>query len=373
MRFADVAGHEAAKARFVTMVQQGHLPHALLLSAPTGSGEMMLARAMVQHLHCTGRSATDNDSCGSCPSCRQHQSLNHADLHFMYPILKKTTVTLCDDWMAEWREFLADPWMDFRKWPAMLGKPDGQPMIYADDSEQLVRKMALTARTSNLNVALIWLPERMNDAAANRLLKLIEEPETGTFFLLVSNAAGMVLPTIYSRCQRMELRRLPDETVAGIVGEGVDRAAAISAAHVAEGNVFVARDALESSSDGAKSLELFMQLMRLAYAKKVSDLKVWSEKVAELKRDGASRFLEYCQRMVRENYIMNLRVPELNYMTAEEANFSSRFFPFINHRNVEEIINELNLAERDIKGNGNAKIVLFDLAIKTIIHIHAKG
>lgn len=356
------------------MVTNNRLPHALLISAPEGSGEMMMARALVQYIHCTGRAPGDTDSCGQCPSCRQHMSLNHADLHFVFPVLKKGTVTLSDDWMPEWREFLAtDPWMDFRRWQSLLGRPDGQPMIYADDSEQLVRKMSLTARASEVNVALIWLPERMNDAAANRLLKLIEEPEADTLFVLVTNAPASVLPTIYSRCQRIELRRMPDETVASIIGDGMDPADALAAAHVAEGNVIAARDVLRSSSDSARHLELFIQLMRLAYAKKVSDLKKWSETVAELKRDGGTRFLDYCQRMVRENFILNLRVPQLNYLTGAEAQFSSRFCPFINHKNVEQLINEFNLAARDIKGNANAKIVLFDLAIKVIMLIHAKA
>lgn len=373
MRFADVAGHESAKRRMVQMVERQRLPHAFMLSAPVGSGEMMLARALVQFLHCTGRRPGQSDSCGECPSCRRHAAMNHADLHFVFPVLKKGTVTLSDDWMPEWRDFLAsDPWMDFRRWPAMLGKPDGQPMIYVDDSEQLVRKMSLAARASDLNVALIWLPERLNDAAANRLLKLIEEPEEGTFFLLVSNDPGAVLPTIMSRCQRIELRRLPDSTVAEVIGGGIEPADALAAAHIAEGNVIAAADALRARSDSSANLDLFMQLMRLAYAKKVSDLKIWSEKVADLKRDGAGRFLQYCQRMIRENFILNLQVDGLNYLTAAESQFSSRFCPFINHRNVEGLIAEFNLAERDIRGNGSAKIVLFDLAIKVIMLLHAK-
>lgn len=372
MKFADVTGHDAAKARLVQMVQEGRLPHALLLSAPVGSGEMMLARALVQYLHCTGRRPGDADSCGTCPSCRQHESLQHVDLHFVYPVLKKGSgVTVSEDYLPEWRELLrTDPWMDFRRWPAMLGKPNGQPTIYTDDADDLQRKMAMTSQASNLNVALIWLPERMQPATANKLLKLIEEPEADTFFLLVSNAPAEVLPTIYSRCQRMELRRLSDDTVAALLGPGINPADAMAAAHVAEGNYIAARDAL-GAADSANQLDLFADLMRKAYGRKVSELKVWSEKVADLGRDGICRFLQYCQRMVRENFIMNLQVASLNYLTTKEAQFSQRFFPFINERNVEGLIREFDEAETDIRGNGSAKIVLFDLAIKIIILLRA--
>jgi len=369
MKFSDVIGHEAAKERLVQMVRQRRLPHALLLSAPVGSGEMMLARALAQYIHCTGRRPDDTDSCGVCPSCRQHQSLNHVDLHFAFPVLKKGTVTVCDDWLPEWRQFLADDsWMDFRKWPALLGKPNGQPVIYVDEADALRRKLAMSARSSDLNIALVWLPEKMVPATANSLLKLIEEPEEGTMFLFVSNSPADILPTIYSRCQRIELRRLSDDDVAAALGSGINPADALAAAHVAEGNYIAARDAL-GSAESQKNLDLFMRLMRLAYQRKVGDLKMWSEEVAALGRDAICRFMEYCQRMVRENFILNLNVPDLNYMTAAERQFSSRFCPFINERNVEQLIAEFNDAETDIRGNAGAKIVLFDLAIKIIILI----
>lgn len=372
MKFSEIVGHDAAKMRLVQMVQQKRLPHALLLSGPVGSGEMMLARAFVQYLHCTGRAHDDVDSCGCCPSCRQHQAFNHVDLHFVFPVLKKGSgVTISDDYLPEWREYLsADSWMDFRKWPAMLGKTNGQPTIYVDDADNLQRKMSLTARASDINVALIWLPERMQQAAANKLLKLLEEPEEGSLFLLVSNAPAEILPTIYSRCQRLELRRLSDEAVATVVGSGLNPTDVMAAAHVAEGNVIAARDAL-AATDAGGNFNFFIDLMRKAYARKVGELKVWSEKVNELGRDGICRFLEYAQRMVRENFILNLKVAELNYLNTQEAQFSERFCPFINERNVEQLIAEFDSAIVDIRGNGSGKIVLFDMAVKVIILLRA--
>lgn len=372
MRFSDVAGHDSAKLRLTQMVQQGRLPHALLISGPIGSGEMMLARALVQYIHCTGRHPNQTDSCGTCPSCRQHQAFNHVDLHFVFPILKKgSSTTLSEDYLPEWREFITNnPWMDFSKWPAMLGKNNGQPTIYVDDADELQHKMSLTARASNLNVAIIWLPERLQPAAANKLLKLLEEPEQGSLFILVSNSPAEILPTIYSRCQRLELRRLSDQTVASIIGQGLNEADVMAIAHLAEGNVIAAQDALGATNNN-NDFDLFTDLMRKAYARKVGELKIWSETVNELGRDGICRFLEYAQRLVRENFIRNLQVNELNYLNAKEEQFSARFCPFINERNVEEIISELNEAIIDIRGNGSGKIVLFDMAIKIIILLRA--
>ncbi len=370
MKFSDIPGHESAKQRLRAMAD-GHLPHALLIAAPEGVGEMMLARAFVQYLHCTNHTP-DGDSCGVCPACVQHQTFNHVDTHFVYPVLKKKSggITISDDYLPEWRRFLTDdPWMDFRSWPAMLGKPDGQPRIYVDDADELRRKLSFTARASMHKVALIWLPEKLMEAAANKLLKLLEEPAPDTMFVLVSNEPGQILPTIYSRTQRIELKRLPDSTVAGLLMTecAVNEADAMAAAHNAEGNYPAALSAIKASDVSSRFLELFMRLMRSAYGRKVADLKVWSEKVAELGRDSESRFLTYCERMVRENFILNLHNPALNYLDSAEQAFSARFCPFINERNVERIISELERARIDIEGNGNAKIVLFDLAIQIII------
>lgn len=371
MRFSDIPGHEAAKARLRAMADNDHLPHALLISAPEGAGEMMLARAFVQYLHCTDHTP-DGDSCGKCPSCIQHQTFNHVDTHFVFPVLKKKSggVTISDDYLTEWRQFLSEnQWMDSQTWPEMLGKPDGQPRIYVDDADELRRKLSFTARVSQHKVALIWLPEKLMEAAANKLLKLLEEPADDVIFVLVSNDPGRILPTIYSRTQRLELKRLPDATIASILMKnyGINQADAMAAAHNAEGNFTAAITAMKSADVNSRYLDLFINLMRLAYGRKVAELKTWSEKVAELGRDSESRFLCYCERMVRENFIMNLQQPALNYLDSAEQTFSSRFCPFINAKNVEKLIAEFERARTDIEGNGNAKMVLFDLAIQIIM------
>ncbi|MDE5899921.1 MAG: DNA polymerase III subunit delta [Muribaculaceae bacterium] len=371
MKFSDIPGHDTAKSRLRAMADSGHLPHALLISSPEGAGEMMLARAFVQYLHCTDRTP-DGDSCGRCPSCIQHHSFNHVDTHFVFPVLKKKSggPTLSDDYMPEWRRMLTEnQWMDSRAWPEMLGKPDGQPRIYVDDADELRRKLSFTARVSQHKVALIWLPEKLMEAAANKLLKLLEEPAEDVVFVLVSNNPGRILPTIYSRTQRLELRRLSDAAVASVLMDlyDVGQADAMAVAHNAEGNVSIAATAMRSAETNGRFLELFISLMRLAYGRKVAELKTWSEKVAELGRDSESRFLCYCERMVRENFILNLRQPGLNYLDSAEQAFSARFCPFINAKNVEKMIAELERARIDIEGNGNAKIVLFDMAIQIIM------
>lgn len=371
MRFSDITGQDSIKQRLRAMVDDDRIPHALLLQGPSGVGKFMLARAFAQYIHCEHR--TDGEPCGKCGPCLQHQSFNHIDTIYSFPVIKRKSGTaVSDDYMAEWREFVADsPYMDFSLWQQSLGKAEAQPVIYVDESINLLRKLNFTAHGSRYKVVLLWLPERMNEQCANKLLKLIEEPFADTRIVMVSNDPGQILPTIYSRVQRIEVKRLPDETLARhlVENHSLDKADAIAVAHIANGSVLEAMRQLTLTTEQTEHLELFKRMMRLAYARDVKGMKEWSNEVAELKREGVIRFLGYCQRLVRENFVYNLRIPQISYLNRHEAEFSQRFARFINTRNVERIVDQLDQAIVDVGGNANPKIVLFDLAVKMIILI----
>ncbi len=369
MRFADVIAHENVKERLRALVDNGRLPHALLLEGPAGVGKFAMARALSQYIHCENRSG--GDSCGVCPACVQHATFNHVDMVYSFPVLKNgRSQAVSDDYVADFREFLTvSPFMNFEEWQKALGNINGQPQMYVEESQDILRKLAFTARASDTKIVLMWLPEKMNTQCANKMLKLIEEPLPGTSLIFVSNNPREILPTIYSRLQRIEMRRLGDDVVAGYLADtlSIPHADALSVAHVALGSILAAEKEAMMSRETEQFLEFFTRLMRLAYQRKIGLLKVWANEVAGLGREQEGRFLEYCQRMVRENFICNLRMPQLNYMNQAEAQFSTRFSPFINERNAERIMSQFNLAQTDIAANGNAKIVLFDLAVKMIL------
>lgn len=370
MKFSDIPGHKSVKARLQEMADNGRMPHAMMFHGPSGVGKMALARAFAQYIHCEHR--MNGDSCGMCPSCLQHQSFNHIDTHYVFPVIKKKSGSpvISDDYLPEWRDYLSrSQWMDFELWLAILGKENGQPMIYADESVALIRKLHYTAHHANKKIVVMWLPERMNAECANKLLKMIEEPFEDTVLLFVSNEASAVLPTIYSRTQRIELKRYSDDQLSRYLQDtySLEAADSMAIAHVSEGNVNAAVRNLGKAKDSGRYLELFITLMRLAYQRKVKELRDWSGDVADLGREKEVRFLEYCQRLVRENFIYNIQIPSLNYMTRDENAFSANFARFITERNVEKLITELNQAAIEITANGNAKIILFDLAIKIIL------
>ncbi len=370
MRFCDIPAHESAKQRLRNFVTTGRIPHAILFEGPSGIGKFALARALAQYIHC--EKPIDGDSCGKCPACIQHASFNHIDTHYVFPVVKKTSPkkSFSDDYYDEWKEFVEqNQYMNFEKWPAALGNTNAQPAIYVDESAELIRKLSFTSHKSQYKIVILWLPERMNDECANKLLKLIEEPHGDTLFLMVSNNPSLILPTIYSRTQRIELKRLPDQVIADYLTAtyAIDKQDALALAHIADGSMIEAEKAVSLSDESKLFLDLFIQLMRLAYQRKVKDLRTWSVDVAAMGREQEMRFLGYCQRLIRENFIYNLKVQDLNYLNKNEDDFSRNFARFITERNVEKLIEVLNNALTDISMNANAKIVLFDMAVKVIL------
>lgn len=368
MRFCDIPGHEDVKERLRNMVDNGRIPHALLLEGPEGTAKFALARAMAQYIHCQNR--IDGDSCGECPACRQHKSMQHIDTIYSFPVTKiNSKPTLSDDWRTEFLSFITEhPWMDMDGWMEKLKNPNSLPSIYVEEGAELSRRLSYTAHASKYKIVLLWLPERMEDATANKLLKLIEEPFADTLFIMSSDNPRMVLPTIYSRVQRVAVKRYDNEVVAGWLAQnGVDANAAADAAVVAEGSLNRAINLTRTGADNDVNLERFIQLMRLAYQKNIGGLKAWSQSVGAEKREPLTRFLDYCLRMLRENFMTNFHRADFNIVTAKECAFAANFARFINERNVLQFVEAFTSARNDISNNANSKIVLFDLAVTVVL------
>lgn len=377
MKFADIPSHDNVKAQLRQMVADGRMPHALLLHGPSGIGKFSMARALVQYLHCQSPTP-GGEPCGECPSCVQHANFNHIDTQYVFPVIKtdKFKTPVSADFMDEFKAFVkSSPYMDSDRWATDLGKAvdkkNAQPAIYVYESESLERSMAMSAARSAYKAAIIWLPEKMNEQTANKLLKLIEEPAEGAIFVLVSDDASAILPTIRSRCRPIEMNRLPDAVVADwlTVRLGMDPTDALSLAHISEGNINAAVRATDATSSTRMFFDLFVDLMRKAYMRDVAALRRWSADVAALGRETEVRFYAYCTRLIRENFIYNFNLPQISYLNREETQFSRNFARFIHEGNAERIIARMDRAAADIAGNANGKIVNFDFAIKMIILI----
>lgn len=365
MFFKDVIGQEETKQRLIQEVNEGRIPHAQLFCGSEGVGKKALALAYARYISCTNR--TETDACGSCPSCVKFSKLVHPDVHFVFPVVKSGR---SDDYIVEWRRLvLNNPYFNLNHWLNEIAAENAQAVIYTKESDEITKKLSLKSSEGEYKITLIWLPEKMQLACANKLLKLLEEPPEKTLFLLISEAPEMILPTILSRTQRLNVPKIDKTSVADALQRkyGIEPAHSESIAHLANGSFTKALETIHLNEENQLFFDLFVNLMRLSYQRKIREMKLWSDQVAGMGRERQKNFLSYCQRMVRENFMFNLRQKELSYMTMDEQHFATRFSPFINERNVMGIMDELSEAQQHIEQNVNAKMVFFDFSLKTIV------
>ncbi len=374
MNWSEVIGQEDIKQKLTSMVDDEHVPHAMILCGPYGCGKMAMAMAMASYLLTEG-SMRINPQFNKANSEAMLGQWEHPDLHFSFPTIKRTGMSadhqpVSGDYAKEWRQMLMQgPYFNISQWMDYMDAANQQAIITGAESDELARKLSLKSSLGGYKVAVIWLPERMNLTSANKLLKLLEEPPHQTIFIMASEEPEKLLDTIKSRTQRIDMKRLTNKDIcdALVQQRGIDDASAQRIARLANGNWMNALDALNTSNENRQFFDMFTMLMRLAYTRNIKELKKWSEAVAAYGREKQRRMLVYFIGQVRENFMYNFRNPELTYMTVEEENFSKKFSPFINELNVIEISELMERANRDIGQNANAKVVMFDMALKMIV------
>lgn len=374
MNWSEVIGQEDIKQKLTSMVDDEHVPHAMILCGPYGCGKMAMAMAMASYLLTEG-SVRINPQFNKANSEAMLGQWEHPDLHFSFPTIKRTGMSadhqpVSGDYAKEWRQMLMQgPYFNISQWMDYMDAANQQAIITGAESDELARKLSLKSSLGGYKVAVIWLPERMNLTSANKLLKLLEEPPHQTIFIMASEEPEKLLDTIKSRTQRIDMKRLTNKDICNALVQlrGIDEASAQRIARLANGNWMNALDALNTSNENRQFFDMFTMLMRLAYTRNIKELKKWSEAVAAYGREKQRRMLVYFIGQVRENFMYNFRNPELTYMTVEEENFSKKFSPFINELNVIEISELMERANRDIGQNANAKIVMFDMALKMIV------
>lgn len=368
MFFKDIVGQSEVKERLVTSARKGLIPHAQLFCGPEGVGKFPLALAYAQYLNC--ENPRDNDSCGKCASCVKYAHLTHPDLHFVFPIVKKAAKKkeVCDDYIADWREFVKQHnyYFNLTQWLDHIDAENSQGLIYAKESEEILRKLSLRIYEAKYKIMIIWLPEKMHESCANKLLKIIEEPTDNTIFLLVSDTPDNIITTIQSRCQRINVHGVSESDIVQALESEYNILSddATTVAHLSKGSYLKAVETISLNEEHKFFFNLFVQMMRASYARNIKEIKTIGNELAAIGRENQKSFLIYSQRMVREYFVSNLHQPEITYLAQDEANFGIRFAPFINERNIVGFMDELALAERHIEQNVNAKMVFFDLCLK---------
>jgi DNA polymerase III subunit delta' len=382
MQFSEIIGQEHIKNHLIRCVETGRIPHAQLFVGPEGSGTLATAIAFSQYLLCQNIQGENEGGNASCNL--KFAQFAHPDLHFIYPTATNDDVKSkpkSSDFIKEWRQFLSESiYGGLQDWFKMLGAEKKQAEIRVDDAQELLKTLALKSYEGGYKVMIVWMAEKMNISASNKILKILEEPTDKTVFILIAEQAEDILQTIRSRCQVLDFNGIPEELIAkSLVNQyQAESKWAAKIAHQAQGNYNKALKLLHNETEEYPFEEWFILWVRASFkargnASAILELIEWSEEIAKIGREPQKNFLNYCIEMFRQALLINYQANSLVFIEPKVAQFKlENFAPFVNGNNILAIYKELNDAIYHIERNGNAKIILTDLSIKLTRLIHKK-
>lgn len=383
MLFSEILGLPHIKSYLTTSVDRGRIPHAQLFVGSNGSGTLPMAIAYAQYILCQN---TGGENSGGNQSCNiKFDHLSHPDLHFAYPVATNDKVKkhpTASQFAEEWRAFVQKtPYSNLFDWHLLLGIEKKQGQIGVDEATDIVKKLSLKSYEGGYKIMLIWMADKMNNAASNKLLKLIEEPPEKTVFLLIAESEEQIIQTIRSRCQVLHFPALGEEVIKeAIQKEGnLSDIEAKKIAHQANGNYNRALQLLNQDEGEQQFEDWFIEWVRTAFRAKgnkaaVNALIAWSEKIAGSGRETQKKFLHYCLDFFRQAMLLNYGAKDLVFLEPKTNGFKlEKFAPFVHGANIMDISNEIQDAMYHIERNGNAKIVLTDLSIKLTRLLHRKS
>lgn len=383
MLFKDILGQDHIKNYLITTANAGRIPHAQLFIGPEGSGTLPMAMAYAQYILCNnsdGENTTGNSACNL-----KFEHISHPDMHFVYPITSTDEVkgdsVVSTNFLDQWRGFVKEnPYGSLFDWYKKLEIPKKQGIISVKESAAINKNLSLKAYEGGYKVMIIWMADKMRTDAANKLLKLLEEPPEKTIFILISESIDDLLQTIISRCQVVDFLALPEQVItdALIATHKVEANLAKKIAHQCEGNYNKALHLLHKDDDDSVFEEWFINWVRAAFKAKgnasvIADLISWSTTIAKEGRETQKNFLQFCIQFFRQALLLNYKATDLVYLEPNFENFKlEKFAPFVHGNNIMDIFKELEDAMYHIERNGNSNIILTDLSIKLTRLLHKK-
>ena len=381
MLFSEILGQEHIKSHLTKSADFGRIPHAQLFVGPEGSGTLPMAIAYAQYLLCGNK---NGENIGGIDACNlKFKNISHPDLHFAFPVATNDKVKshpVSKHFIEEWRQLIKrQPYGNLFDWYRILGIDNKQGQIGVDEAQDIVKALALKPYEGGYKVMLIWMAEKMNTSAANKLLKLIEEPPNKTIFILIAENDEQIINTIKSRCQVLHFPPLAEGIIkdALIKNYQIPEPDAHKIAHQANGNYNKACDLVYSDSEDTQFEEWFVFWIRSAFKAKgnksaIHDLISWSETIAKTGRETQKQFLSFCLDFFRQAMLLNYKANDLVFMEPKTSFKLEKFAPFVHGNNIMDISNELQDAIYHIERNGNSKIILTDLSIKLTRLLHKK-
>ena len=370
MQFKAITGQEDGERKLRMSVRENRVAHTQLMLGPEGCGSFALAVAFSQYINC--RQRDEEDSCGKCPSCVKFELFSHPDLHFYFPTTTTTSVKKDPKsslFLSEWREYLRHraAYPSENEWYSVLNVGNKQGYIRKDDANELISKLSLKSFEAEYRTIIIWMPERINDVASNKLLKTLEEPPPKTLIFLVGEHYDMLLPTIRSRAQLIKISKLKDHEIAEALFNKTEarEEEAREVAVLSNGSWNAAIDLFENVEETRANFDLLRRWLRLCFNYgNFTELNKLNGELAGLGRERQKRFLGYGLETIHNSLLHNTGNNDRVRKSGEELDFSKRFAPYIHENNRTQIYALLNEAIYHIERNAHAGILFTDLSLK---------
>lgn len=375
MKFAEIPGLNDVKKMLTDAVKTHHSAHAQLFVGAEGSLNLPLALAYATYLHCENRTA--DDSCGTCAACIKNAKYIHPDTHFVFPLSnvkgEKDEERLKAEITKSWRAFLLEqPFGNLNDWCNYFGGENKLTIISRNESREIIRRLSLKPFESTSKVMIIWQPETMHPSAANGILKILEEPSPNTFFILVTNAADQLLPTIVSRTQIVTVPMLADDDLENflVTRHGLDEASAGKITQLADGNLNLALKLREQGQDN-NDTAFFTEWMRACFANKYATLVSMAEEYHALDKLSQKNMISYSLNMMRETLLHHSGAEAINRTRGDELEFVRKFSKVLDVEKIERSYKLLNDAGYHLERNGSAKMIFLDLSLNIARTIRA--
>ena len=351
MRFSEVIGNADIKKVLSSMADSGRVAHAMLMYENEGCGATALALAYIQYLNCSN--PHDGDSCGECPSCRQMAKLIHPDVHYVFPVNKGPKSSdekpTSESYLSYWRELVvSNPYFTEADLQRAIGIESKNGLIAVAEARSIINKLSLTSVSDGYKAVLFYLPEKMNQETANRLLKMVEEPPVKTLFIFITHAPEKVLQTIFSRCQSIRVMPLTKEE---------------------QGCVNALKPSHDSEDDNL-FMDLFSDLMDSLISKDLMRALECGETIAALEsREKQKAFCTFAGGCIRNIFMIRQNMPQLAEIAPGQEEFFSRLAAACGNRFCTVTVAEIEKVVAMIDRNVNSKILFTDLVDRMFISI----
>lgn len=351
MKFSEVIGNEVVAKALASMADSGRVAHAMLMYENEGSGALALALAYVQYLNCSNRSG--GDSCGECPSCRQMAKLIHPDVHFVFPVNKGPKTSddkpTSESYVKYWRELaLADPYFCESDLQKAIGIESKNGLIAVAEAKSIITKLSLSSVYDGYKAVIFYLPEKMNQETANRLLKMVEEPPQNTIFLFITHAPEKVLQTIFSRCQSIRVMPLSKEEQARVQ----------------------ALKPMADDEDYNTFMDIFGDLMRSIVSHDLMTALECGEAMASLEsREKQKAFCTFAGNCIRRIFMLQQKLPQIADVSEQEQAFYEEMAQKCPKGFCVKTMTNIEKVAMMIDRNVNSKILFCDLVNRMFMNI----